>query len=145
MYSNSIAVIKVGAPTENAQKALKYKIEDAVNSTKSAYRDGVVCGAGLALARIETSSPILNEALKYPARQLMENMGLEESVAFALDKDYAMNVVTGKVGPFMGVGVIDPVDVLTAGLESAVSIAEVLLTSSGMIVETPKKPPIVNQ
>ena len=35
----------------------------------------------------------------------------------------------------MDVGVVDPVDVLIAGCESAVSIAGVLLTVSGMIIE----------
>ena len=138
MFINALAVIKVGAATENEQKALKYKVEDCVNAVKSAYKHGVVCGSGLALARIKTSSPILNEALKYPARQLRENMGLDEDQNLKVDE--ALNVVTGQTGKFMEVGVMDPVDVLLAGVESAVSIASILLTSSGMIVEyTPKK------
>lgn len=137
-FTNSLAVIKVGAATENEQKALKYKVEDAVHATKAALKNGVVCGAGLSLARLETSSPLLNEALKYPARQLMENMDLDESVAFALDEGHAMNVVTGECGPFMAIGVVDPVDVLLAGVESAVSIASILITSSGIIVEHEK-------
>lgn len=137
MFQNSMAVIKVGAPTENEQKALKYKVEDCVNAVRSAFRHGVVCGSGLALARAKTSSPILNEALKYPARQLRENMGLEDELELKVDE--ALNVVTGQTGKFMEVGVMDPVDVLLAGVESAVSIASVLLTSSGMIVESEKK------
>jgi chaperonin GroEL len=136
MFGNSLAVIKVGAPTENEQKALKYKVEDCVNAVKSAYQHGVVCGSGLALSRIKTSSPILNEALKYPARQLRENMGLDGEQDLKVDE--ALNVVTGEVGRFMDVGVMDPVDVLLAGVESAVSIACVLLTSTGMIVEHQK-------
>ncbi len=136
-FTNNLAVIKVGASTDNEQKALKYKVEDAINAVKSAYNHGVVCGSGLALARIKTSSPILNEALKYPARQLRENMGLEGEGDFAVDE--ALNVVTGKQGNFMDIGVIDPVDVLLAGVESAVSIASLLLTSSGMIIEKPPK------
>ena len=137
MFTNGLAVIKVGAATDNEQKALKYKVEDAVNAVKSAYKHGVVCGSGLALARITTSSKILNEALKYPARQLRENMGLEEEQDFAVDE--ALNVVTGKKGNFMDVGVMDPVDVLLAAVESAVSIASLLVTSTGIIVEKPNK------
>lgn len=139
-FTNRIAVIKVGAPTENEQKALKYKIEDAVNAVKSAYKGGVVCGAGLTLARIQTSSPILNAAMKAPARQLRENMDLE--VEEPLKDGHAYNMVTLETGPFLDVGVVDPADVLIAGIESAVSIASMLLTSHGMIVESPKKPPI---
>lgn len=133
---NTVAVIKVGASTENEQKALKYKVEDAVNAVKVAYKHGVVCGAGLSLARLKTSSPLLNEALKYPHRQLRQNMGLETESN--LKEDQALNVVTGKVGKFMEVGVVDPVEVLIAGVESAVSIASILVTCSGMIIETPK-------
>jgi len=136
VLTNSLAVIKVGAPTENEQKALKYKVEDAVNAVKAAYKNGVVCGSGLALAGLKTSSPILNEALKYPARQLRENMGLDD-VEY-LQSGHAYNVVTQKVGPYLEVGVVDPVDVLIAGVQSAVSIASVLVTSCKMIVEKPK-------
>lgn len=136
LFTNSLAVIKVGAPTENEQKALKYKVEDAVNAVKEAYRGGVVCGAGIALSQITTSSQILNEALKYPSRQLMDNMGLDN---VDLKKDEAYNVVTEKKGHYMTVGVLDPVNALIAGVESAVSIASILLTSSGMIVESPDK------
>lgn len=139
MFTNTIAVIKVGAATENEQKALKYKIEDAVNAVKAAYRGGVVCGGGLSLARIKTSSPLLNEALQYPHRQLLENMGLDPIAD--IKNGHAFNVVTNKVGPFMEVGVMDPVDVLIAGVESAVSIASILVTSSGMIVESQKQVP----
>ena len=56
-----------------------------------------------------------------------------------LKNDEAINVVTGEVGPFMKVGVMDPVDVLVAQVESAVSIASLLITTSGMVVEPPKK------
>lgn len=136
LFTNSLAVIKVGAPTKNEQRALKYKVEDASNAVKNAFKFGVVCGGGLALARVKTSSSILNEALKYPSKQLRENMGLDESEEFSADE--ARNMVTGEVGKFMDVGVIDPVGVLIAGVESAVSIASILVTSAGMIIETPR-------
>ena len=132
-FTSKTAVIKVGAPTENEQKALKYKVEDAVNSVKSAYNHGVVAGSGIALAQLETSSPILNEALKYPARQLRENMGLDEAPEF--EENQVENVVTGEVGNFLDVGVVDPVETLLAGVESAVSIASLLITSPGILVE----------
>jgi chaperonin GroEL len=135
--TNQVAVIRVGAPTENEQKALKYKVEDAVHAVKSAYQSGVVCGAGLSLERLETSSPILNEALKCPARQLRENMDMTDEVE--LKDGEALNMVTGKKGKFLDVGVVDPVEVLIAGIESAVSISTMLLTSHGMIVEHQKE------
>lgn len=143
VFTNTLAVIKVGAPTDNEQKSLRYKVEDCVNAVKSAFRNGVVAGAGLALARLKTSSPLLNEALQYPHRQLCENMSIDSDRSIdTLKKDDAMNVVTGEIGNFMEVGVMDSMDVVLAGVESAISIASMLVTSTGMVVENPKKPPI---
>jgi chaperonin GroEL len=137
LFTSSLAVIKVGAPTDNEQKSLKYKVEDVVNSVKVAYKNGVVCGSGLALLRSKTTSLILREALKMPYRQLCENMGVEEITDFK--ENEAKNIVTRKRGEFMEVGVVDPVDVLLAGVESAISIASLLVTTSGIIVEHPKE------
>lgn len=138
-FANRIAVIKVGAATPNEQKALKYKVEDAVNAVRVAYKGGVVSGGGLGLASIGTTSPLLNAALKRPHQQLLRNMSIE--LERPLKDGEALNVVTGKIGKWFDVGVVDPVDVLVAGLESAVSIASLLVTTSGMIVEKPKKIP----
>lgn len=118
---NGVAVIKVGAPTEAETKALKYKVEDAVNATKSALSGGVVTGAGLSLSNLVTSSEILNEALEYPHRQLKENLGLSEKEEIDTTD------------------VIDPVEVLIASIDSAVSIASLLVTTHGILVEEKAK------
>ena len=135
-FNNKIGVIKVGAPTENEVQALKYKVEDSVNATKAAYKGGVVKGGGLALLDLITSSEIVNNAVKVPFRQLKINVNLDKHRE--LTKDEAINVVSGEIGPWKDVGVMDPVDVLIAQLESAVSIASLLVTTSGMIVEDPE-------
>jgi chaperonin GroEL len=133
---NGVAVVKVGAPTEAEAKALKYKVEDAINATRSALSGGVVCGSGIGLLELKTSSPILNKALHYPFKQLKENMGIED---LHLKAGEAYNAVTGEKGPFLKVGVIDPVEVLIAGIESAVSIASMLVTTHGILVEESPK------
>lgn len=135
-FSNKVAVIKVGAATENEVNALKYKVDDAVHATQAAFKNGVVCGAGLALSRLKTSSDLLNEALQAPFKQLKLNMGIDTHRP--LKENEAINAVTGDIGNFMEVGVLDPVDVLIAQVESAVSIAGLLITTSGMVVEEPK-------
>lgn len=136
-FSNTIGKIEVGASTDNEQKALQSKVEDAVHSVKAAYQNGVVAGSGVALSQLETQSDILNEALKYPLRQIYANMGQDSPKN--LGNDEAINLVTGFRGPFLEVGVLDPVDSLVSGIESAVSIASVLLTSSGILVEEEEK------
>lgn len=136
-FNNKIGVIKVGASTEQEERALRYKVEDAIHAVHAAFKGGVVPGAGLGLSRVKTSSKILNEALLQPHQQLCNNVGIETQ--YDLKDNEAFNVVTEKKGNFMEVGVTDPVDVLKAGVESAVSIACLLITSKGMIVENPPK------
>jgi len=113
--TSGVSVIRVGGATENEMKALRYKVEDAVNATRVAFKNGVVKGAGITLGEIETSSTILNAALKYPHKQLLENMEVS-----SLD---------------VGEDIIDPVEVLVAGVESAVSIVSLLITTKGILVE----------
>ena len=134
--NNGIAVIKVGSPTETESKALKYKIEDAVNATKSALNGGIVCGSGIALSQVKTSSEILNKALQQPFRQLRENIGVDN---IELKPGEAYNAVTDEKGDYMKVVVIDPVEVLIAGIDSAVSIASMLVTTHGILCEIPDK------
>ena len=47
--AGGVAVIKVGAPTESAQKELKQRVEDAVAATRAAMEEGIVPGGGIAL------------------------------------------------------------------------------------------------
>lgn len=138
LFTNKVAVIKIGGATENEVNVLKYKVDDAVHATQAAFKGGVVSGAGLALTSLKTSSKILNAALQIPFKQLLENTGTE--MVRELKPEEAINVITGKIGKYMEVGVIDPVDVLIAGLESAVSIASLLVTTSGIICEPPQQP-----
>ena len=133
---NGVAVIKVGAATEQAMQALKYKVEDAVNAVKTAYRSGIVCGGGLSLIRLKTQSMLLNKALQEPYKQLLKNSGVDAPL---LGKDEALNIVTGKQGNFLDVGVVDPVEVLIAQIESSISIASLLITTKGIIADVKEK------
>src|ERR1700722_10685310 len=53
--SGGVAVIKVGAPTESAQKELKQRVEDAVAATRAAMEEGIVPGGGIALFNVSMS------------------------------------------------------------------------------------------
>lgn len=91
--SGGVAVIKVGAPTESAQKELKQRVEDAVSATRAAMEEGIVPGGGTALFNvsmetvenskaashkkplIEAVEAILKEALEAPLRAIVTNSG----------------------------------------------------------------------
>lgn len=68
-----IALLKIGAYTDNEQKAIKAKASDAINATRIAYKDGVVKGGGKTYADIKTSSEVLNNVLKFPLEVLKKN------------------------------------------------------------------------
>ena len=50
--TGGVAIIKVGAPTESAQKELKQRVEDAVAATRAAMEEGIVPGGGIALFNV---------------------------------------------------------------------------------------------
>ncbi|HEX9503602.1 MAG TPA: chaperonin GroEL [Patescibacteria group bacterium] len=133
---NGIAVIRVGAPTEQEMHALRYKVEDATNAVKVAAESGIVCGGGLSLARLKTKSNLLNKALMAPYMQLLENSNVS---APDLKKDEALNIVTGEIGDFLKVGVVDPTAVLIAQIESAVSMACELILIRGILADCKEK------
>ena len=107
--SGGIAIIKVGAYTDNELKAMKTKVENAINSTQLAFKSGVVAGAGKVFLDIKTSSELLNEALKVPRKQLEEN-----GVQYLDEKT------------------VDPTEVVTIALTTAISLAEGLITFGGI-------------
>lgn len=111
-----VAVIKVGANTQNEQETTKLKVEDAVNATRLAFKNGIIRGGGKTLNDINTSSEILNNALKAPRLKLEQN-GKE----FLDDKVY------------------DPADVLIAAIESGASIGLGLIQMSGIIATKREK------
>lgn len=107
--TGGIGVIKVGANTETEQRAKKMKIEDAVHSTKLAFKDGVIPGVAVTYASAKSGSKILDAALQAPYGVLVKN-GKK-----AISED-----------------IQDAAGVAIASLESAVSLAVALLTTGGI-------------
>jgi chaperonin GroEL len=125
--SSGVAVIKVGAPTESAQKELKQRVDDAVAATRAAMEEGIVPGGGIALfnssliidelrkesagqkdnkaaASIkEGAADILERALQAPLRAIIENSGESaDRVMGELEKEKSkpwrgFNALTNKV------------------------------------------------
>jgi len=126
-FTNKVAVIKVGATTATDLKTLTEKMDDAINSVKRAHRGGVVMGAGLSLARAQTSSPILNKTLVYPFNQLQENSDFQVELS-SLKPNEVVDFGKKVVGDNKKLGITDPVEVIISGVESAVHLICRLLT-----------------
>lgn len=149
-----VAVINVGAPSEQETREIKERVIDAVNATQASIAEGIVPGGGVALLK---ASKVLNEmmegstkdivgikiikdALRYPLIQLVENAGSDDDSGYVLgkilesdDDELGYNVDTEKFENMIKSGIIDPVKVSRSALQNAASVAIMLLTTEYMI------------
>jgi len=166
--SGGVAVIKVGAPAESAQKELKQRVEDAVAATRAAMEEGIVPGGGIALFNasadlaVEASdgkkkasvsnevARILVRALESPVRAIVANSGESpDRVVDELRKRngeswHGFNAMTNKMGDLKEAGIIDPLKVTKIAFMNAVSVAANYLTIGAAVTNIPerKTPPM---
>ena len=157
--SGGVAVLKVGAATESELKEKKSRIEDALQATRAAVEEGIVAGGGVALinaipaldalkaddADEQVGIDIIRKALESPMRAIASNAGYEGSVvvekAKGLAKGEGFNFANGKTGNMIEMGVNDPVKVTRTALQSAASVASLILITEATINEIPKEGP----
>lgn len=139
--SGGVAVISVGAKTESEMRYLYYKVEDAVNATKSAIEEGIVEGGGMALYRIskklgdkEVGERILKKALTSPLRKIIENGGKDYTeILLGMPAGKGYNAKKDAYEDLIKTGVIDPTKVERCAVENAVSFAGAFLTTFGTV------------
>ena len=157
--AGGVAVIKVGAPTEVEMKEKKARVEDALHSTRAAVEEGVVAGGGVALVRaVDAAAEVQGEnedqnvgisiatrAMNAPLSQIAANAGVEGAVVLdkvkALDGNQGYNAATGEYGDMLEMGILDPAKVARAALQSAASVAGLMITTEAMVSEMPEDPP----
>ncbi len=156
--AGGVALIKVGAATEVELKERKHRIEDAVSATRAAIEEGIVCGGGVALIRAEeaidpdalglsgdeaTGATIVRTALAAPAALIAKNAGYEGGVIverIRADSDgMGFDAATGQWVDLIKAGIIDPAKVTRSALQNAASVAALLLTTEGTVVEKPEE------
>ena len=157
--AGGVAVLKVGAATESELKEMKSRIEDALQATRAAVEEGIVAGGGVALISAisalddlevangdeQVGVDIIRKALEAPMRAIATNAGFEGSVvvekAKALAKGEGYNFANGEIGNMIEMGVNDPVKVTRTALQSAASVAGLILITEATINEIPKEGP----
>jgi len=156
--SGGIAVLKVGGITEVEVKEKKDRVEDAYHATKAAIAEGIVPGGGCTLlyaANIlsdlkgknsdETVGiQIVKKALSAPIRKILENSGLEGSLNIEKLLERNNSVMTydaqnHKVVNAFEKGIVDPTKVVRNALQSAASVASLLVTTEATICDRPGK------
>jgi chaperonin GroEL len=158
--SGGVAVIKVGAVSETEQTYLRHKMDDALSATRAAVEEGIVAGGGTALVKavsilskknkssnyeFQAGYETLLKALNEPLKQIVNNSGKREPAVVlnkivednknnfgydAKEDRFVNNMIQG--------GIIDPLKVTRTALESAVSVAAMILTTEAVITDLPK-------
>ncbi|KAJ6410624.1 hypothetical protein OIU84_007383 [Salix udensis] len=154
------AEIQVGAHTETELEDRKLRIEDAKNATFAAMDEGIVPGGGATYIHLleqissiknsmedeneKTGADIVAKALLAPAKTIATNAGVDGAVVVenirSRDWRTGYNAMTGRYEDLLNAGVIDPCRVSRCALQSAVSIAGIVLTTQAVLVEKIKKP-----
>lgn len=150
--SGGVAIIRVGAVTETELRERKHRVEDALSATRAAVEEGILPGGGSALLQAERALDgldvdgdsvlgveLVRNALKVPARWIAANSGFDGDDVVAQLRDlpsgHGLNALTGEFEDLLATGIIDPARVTRSALESAASIASLLLTTETLIVE----------
>ena len=138
MLSGAVAVIKVGANSKIELKEKKDRVEDAINATKAALKEGIVSGGGVALLNAAQNIEAKNEgevillrSIKWPYATILENAGIP--YIEPEQKGYGVDVTTGDVFSMMKSGIIDPLLVTKTALINAVSVVNTIISADCVI------------
>jgi chaperonin GroEL len=147
-----VAVIHVGAATGVELKEKQHRLEDSLSATQAAIEEGVVAGGGVSLVQAQPAldrlsltgdagigRSIVRRALEEPLRWIAINAGHDgDEVVKRVSQaavGHGFNALTGEYGDMFGFGIIDPLKVTRSALQSAASIAALLITTETLIVE----------
>jgi len=155
--TGGVAVLKIGAATETEVKETKARVDDALNATRAAMAEGVVAGGGVTLLRAREDLKALADsaegdraiginlvydALAAPTWQISQNAGADgdqviKQILKNDDENYGFNARIGEFVDMVEEGILDPAKVTRNALESAGSIAGLVLTTETLIADDP--------
>ncbi|GAC1312656.1 MAG: chaperonin GroEL [Vulcanimicrobiaceae bacterium] len=150
--AHSVAIIRVGAATSVELKEKQHRVEDSLSATRAAVEEGIVAGGGTALVQAESvldnlgfvddaaiGARIVQSALSEPLRWIARNAGYEGEAVVnrvrELPAGVGFNALTGSYAEMFESGVIDPAKVTRSALQSAASVAAMLLTTEALVAE----------
>lgn len=156
MLAGKIGNFSVGGTTDIEIKERLVRIENAYMSAKAALEEGVLPGGGVGLynclaaiahviaenAEQQQGINIMRLALATPLYQLLRNAGVnsEEIIAelhLHANDQYAYDTQRQRFGPFLEIGIIDPVKVTRLALRSAISVISTLMSSESVVMDVP--------
>ncbi len=156
--TGGVAIIRVGGVTEMDVKERKDIVDDAFHATKAAKEEGLVPGGGVTLLRAiaavekargaasgdeKIGCDIIAKALRAPARQIFINAGHEGDVIVEqiLEKSgsFGFDARGGEFVDMLKAGIVDPAKVTRIALQSAASVAGLMLTTEVLMTDIKDK------
>ena len=148
----SLAVIKVGAPTDVVLNERMRRTQGALAATQAAVSEGIVAGGGTALLRIAPALDALSQDGEYgrgvdvvrkvlpePLYWIASNAGFDGQATIdqvkAMPDGHGLDALSGEFGDLFDKGVVDPVRVTRLSLEHAASVAALMLTTEALVAE----------
>ncbi|RMH27650.1 MAG: chaperonin GroEL [Planctomycetota bacterium] len=156
--TGGVAIITVGAATETAMKERKDRVDDALNATRAAAKDGYVPGGGVALLRTidaleagrkkargdeKIGFDIVLHAVEAPLARIASNAGVDGDVVVEKVKQSpattGFDAATHQYVDMIKAGIIDPVLVPKTALINAASVAGLMLTTDVLVADLKEK------
>ena len=140
---NKIIFIYVGGYTKTEKKELIMRYTDALCSLSSCQK-GILYGSGLTLLKVsdEIEDEMFKEVLESPIRQIMKNNNLDADKIIKKIKENSYqklyNVNNNCLENIYDTKVLDAYLVVRKTLETAFSIAGMLLTTSSLVINEPE-------
>ena len=158
--AGGVAVIRVGAATETEMKEAKLRMEDALNATRAAVEEGIVCGGGSAyihaskeVAKLvdtldgdeRTGAKVVLKALEAPLFHISANAGLEGAVIINKVRESEVGVgfdaYNEEYVNMVEAGILDPAKVTRSALQNATSVASTFLTTESCVANIKEDAP----
>ena len=158
--AGGVAVIRVGAATETEMKEAKLRMEDALNATRAAVEEGIVCGGGSAYIHVSkevaklvenldgderTGAKVVLKALEAPLFHIAANAGLEGAVIINKVRESEVGIgfdaYNEEYVNMVEAGILDPAKVTRSALQNATSVASTFLTTESCVAHIKEEAP----
>ncbi len=139
--TGKVAIVNVGGSTPVEMEELRYRVEDAIEATKSAMADGVLPGGATMMVRAAELdiSPIFKEALHSTFRKLMDNAAesadhrLEQVRESGFGFGFNLRDMTAKPIDLRKAGIWDATRAVVQTVENGTSAAGSLLKAATIV------------
>jgi chaperonin GroEL len=149
--TNGMVTVKVGADTDIEKTESLFRYEDAINATRSAIREGILRGGGMA---IWTAWNMIEEKIgkdfrhsfgrvsTSPVEQILDNS--DEAKKNIMDKlkeetspesHGGYNAKTRELSDLIEDGVVDPVKVTKQAISNSISVVKQIITSNYLVLQ----------